>query len=82
MKPIKIARQLTGVLICLVGMMAGSILYVNAQPAPPPEHGLNGNQSGGNAPIGEGLLITLTLTGIYAGRKRFKARRAGHGKHV
>lgn len=46
---------------------------INAQSPPPPPpsgHGSTGNQpSGGNAPIGGGLLILLTLAAGYGGKK-------------
>ena len=34
-------------------------------PPPPPDHGETGNQNGGNAPIGGGLLLLLGLAGVY-----------------
>jgi hypothetical protein len=42
------------------------------QPPPPPSgagHGANGNQTGGNAPVGQGLFILLSLSIAYGGKK-------------
>jgi hypothetical protein len=44
----------------------------SSPPPTPPGHGQNGNQGGGNAPIGEGLLLLLALSGGYG---IFKASR-------
>jgi len=44
------------------------------QPPPPPAgagHGASGNQTGGNAPIGGGLLILLGLGAAYGGKKLY-----------
>ncbi len=44
------------------------------QPPPPPSgagHGASGNQTGGNAPIGGGLLILLGLGAAYGGKKLY-----------
>ncbi|MCF8365551.1 MAG: hypothetical protein K9H16_07210 [Bacteroidales bacterium] len=43
----------------------------NGDPPPPPaEHGENGNQvPGGGAPVGSGLLIMLSLSTAYGGKK-------------
>ncbi len=41
------------------------------QPPPPPSggHGQSGNQSGGGAPVGSGLVILLGLGAAYGGKK-------------
>ncbi len=41
-----------------------------SQPPPPPGtgHGQSGNQTGGNAPIGEGTIILLMLGATYGGK--------------
>ena len=44
------------------------------QPPPPPTgagHGASGNQTGGNAPIGGGLLILLGLGAAYGAKKLY-----------
>jgi len=39
-------------------------------PNPPPTgHSQNGNQTGGNAPVGNGLIILLGLSIVYASKK-------------
>ena len=42
-------------------------------PPPPPTagHGATGNQDGGGAPIGDGLLILLGLGAAYGGKKLY-----------
>ncbi len=44
-------------------------------PPPPPSgagHGASGNQTGGNAPIGSGLVILLGLGAAYGGKKLYR----------
>ena len=44
------------------------------QPPPPPSgagHGASGNQTGGSAPIGSGLVVLLSLGAAYGGKKVF-----------
>ncbi len=53
-----------------------SLLALNGftQPPPPPSgagHGASGNQTGGNAPIGSGLVVLLGLGAAYGGKKIF-----------
>lgn len=48
----------------------------SSPPPPPAGHGLNGNQSpGGMAPLGEGLVILLSMGAGYALRKVRKGKR-------
>ncbi len=45
-------------------------------PAPPPEHGMTGDQApGGDAPIGSGLVILLSLGATYGAKKIFDSRK-------
>jgi len=44
-------------------------IVAQAPPPPPPSHGETGNQSGGDAPITEGLFILLSLGAAYGGKK-------------
>jgi len=47
------------------------------QPPPPPSgagHGASGNQTGGNAPVGSGLVILLGLGAAYGGKKLYRMR--------
>jgi len=48
----------------------------SSPPPPPAGHGLNGNQSpGGMAPLGEGLVILLSMGAGYVLRKTRKGKR-------
>jgi hypothetical protein len=48
----------------------------SSPPPPPAGHGLNGNQSpGGMAPLGEGLVIILSMGTGYALQKTRKGKR-------
>ncbi|RLD40834.1 MAG: hypothetical protein DRI89_11110 [Bacteroidetes bacterium] len=60
-------------------LLVGTTYTVSAQPPPPPageggSGGSQGNQLGGNAPIGGGLFILLGLGAAYAGRKVYSLR--------
>jgi hypothetical protein len=47
-------------------------------PPPPPSgagHGANGNQTGGNAPIGSGLFVLLGLGAAYGSRKLYNMKK-------
>lgn len=50
-------------------------LMAQAPPPPPPDHGTTGNQNGGNAPVGSGVLILLGLGAIYGGKKVYDVRK-------
>lgn len=49
--------------------IASVSLFSQAPPPPPPDHGETGNQNGGTAPIGSGLVILLGLGVAYGARK-------------
>ncbi len=57
----KIAIILTLFLILTLGYNT----MAQVPPPPPPDHGLDGNQNGGTAPIGSGLFVLLGLAGAY-----------------
>lgn len=59
-------------LIFLVLLTLSMYSQVPPPPPPPSGHGANGNQSGGNAPIGGGLFILLGLATAYGGRTLHK----------
>ena len=46
-------------------------------PPPPPSgnHGQTGNQTGGSAPIGGGLIILLGLGAAYGGKKLYQSHK-------
>ena len=50
-------------------------LFAQVPPPPPPSHGSSGNQPGGNAPIGGGLLILLSLGVAYGGKKIYDMKK-------
>ena len=49
--------------------------FAQAPPPPPPAHGATGNQNGGNAPIGSGLVILMGLGLAYGGKKYYDSRK-------
>jgi len=53
----------------IISFIECSIAQPGSPPPPPSGHGQNGNQGGGNAPLGSGLLITVLLGGAYGLRK-------------
>ncbi|RLD59963.1 MAG: hypothetical protein DRJ01_10485 [Bacteroidetes bacterium] len=58
--------------IALTIFMSFTFTTVFCQDPPPPPsggHSQNGNQNGGNAPLGEGLFTLLTLGIMYGGIK-------------
>ena len=59
--------------ILLIAMLtlASSTMFAQVPPPPPPNHGETGNVPGGNAPIGGGLLILLSLGAAYGGKKLY-----------
>ena len=44
-------------------------------PNPPGEHGSSSNQTGGNAPIGNGLYILLAMGAVYGSKKLYEYRK-------
>ena len=61
-------------ILMIIGMMI--INDLNAQAPPPPQHGRSGNQSGGGyAPVGEGVVMLLSLASGYG---IARLRRAHH----
>jgi len=74
MKKIKNTIAILSLIICLIAP-----LFVISQDVPPPPpqggHGQTGNQEGGRAPIGGGVLILIGLGGIYGGIKLYKEKK-------
>lgn len=48
------------------------LISQDVPPPPPPGHDNTGNQDGGRAPIGGGLLILLGLGSAYGGHKGYR----------
>ncbi len=59
------------ILITLIvfSILFNTNIWAQVPPPPPPDHGSTGNQNGGNAPIGSGLLILIGLGVGYGGKK-------------
>ncbi len=62
-------KKLYKPLLILLFTFATATMFSQAPPPPPPDHGETGNQNGGNAPIGSGLVILLGLGAAYGARK-------------
>ena len=65
-------KQITTALLTIVFILSASIGFT--QPPPPPSgagHGASGNQTGGNAPVGSGLIILLGLGAAYGSKKLY-----------
>ncbi|MDD4373041.1 MAG: hypothetical protein PHG67_03885 [Bacteroidales bacterium] len=52
--------------------IASTALLAQGPPEPPEDPGEGGGPVGGNAPIGSGLAILLTLGAAYGGRKVYQ----------
>jgi len=65
-------KQILTALFTIAFILSASIGF--SQPPPPPGtgHGQSGNQQGGNAPVGSGLVILLGLGAAYGGKKLYR----------
>ncbi len=72
----KMKKQIVTITL-IISLLFPLSLFSQDVPPPPPGggHGQTGNQQGGRAPIGGGLLILLGLGGIYGGYKAYKIYR-------
>jgi hypothetical protein len=73
----KIIKQVSMLLLFAALTLSATPLLAQGPPPPPPSgHGATGNQppTGGNAPIGSGMVILLAMGAAYAGKKVYDAR--------
>lgn len=68
-------KKISIILASVLALTISSATYAQAPPPPPPDHGETGNQNGGNAPVGSGLLILLGLGAAYGGKKIYDVRK-------
>ena len=62
-------KKIAITLLVIIGLTISFNATAQVPPPPPPGHGQNGNQPGGNAPIGGGLFILIGLGAAYGGKK-------------
>lgn len=66
--------------VLLLSVLFLASASLNSQPPPPPADGQHGQQgdspAGGNAPIGSGLLVLLTLSAAYGTKKAIQFQRS------
>jgi hypothetical protein len=67
-------KKISIIIAAVLALTISSATYAQAPPPPPPDHGSSGNQNGGNAPIGSGLLVLLGLGAAYGGKKFYDSR--------
>jgi hypothetical protein len=75
-----VKRGITGLLAFFFSMMV--LVSFGDEPSPPPRggHGMDGNQGGADAPIGNGLYVLVSLALLYGGRTITKvAKRRENG---
>lgn len=68
-------KKISIIIAAVLALTISSATYAQAPPPPPPDHGSSGNQNGGNAPIGSGLLVLLGLGAAYGGKKYYDSRK-------
>jgi len=72
----KILKRITLTLLVIIGLTLSIDSMGQGAPDPPSgNHGQSGNQPGGNAPIGGGLLILLGLGAAYGGKKLYEMKK-------
>ena len=68
-------KFITQILFTFIFVLFALVGFSQAPPPPPPGHGQTGNQSGGDAPIGSGLVILMSLGAAYGSRKLYKMKK-------
>ncbi len=64
-------KKLYKPLLITLFVLVTATMFSQAPPPPPPDHGTTGNQNGGNAPIGSGMVILIGLGAAYGARKLY-----------
>jgi len=64
-------KRIATTVILATMILTSTSALCQGPPPPPPSggHSQNGNQTGGNAPVGDGLFILLSLGILYSNRK-------------
>ncbi len=68
-------KKLLTTLLILTVTATFTTLLAQDPPPPPGDHGLPGNQNTGDAPIGGGLFILLSLGAAYGGKRIYELRK-------
>jgi len=68
----KMKKQIITLALIISLILPLNLFSQDVPPPPPPGHDNTGNQSGGQAPIGGGLLLLLGLGGAYGGFKGYR----------
>jgi len=72
----KIINILTVSLMLSIVLFFSNAIFAQTQAPPPPQtHGVSGNVPGGGAPVGEGIVLLITLGAAYGARKVYNLRR-------
>lgn len=64
------------ILITITLVFCCQQIFAQNAPAPPSNHGATTNQTGGGAPIGEGMYLLLAMGGIYGVYKMYQYKKA------
>ena len=67
-------KTIQKILLITILTLASRTMFAQVPPPPPLGHGQSGNVPGGNAPIGGGLFILLSLGAAYGGKKVYDLR--------
>ncbi|MDZ7742401.1 MAG: hypothetical protein U5Q03_11790 [Bacteroidota bacterium] len=75
------AINISAFLLIFCLMLSLSSFSQDGPPPPPANHGQNGNQRGGSAPVGSGTLILLTLGLIYGVNRTYIKQKEKNHQH-
>ena len=73
----KKSLRLLSVILMIAGLLFTAEVTAQGPPPPPPDgHGGTGDSppTGGNAPIGSGMVFLLVLGAAYAGKKAYEVK--------